>query len=846
MFMNDLIKTASLSLLLAAALCAEASAQPAARENFNAEWKFIKADCEEFAEAGYDDSAWRTLDLPHDWGVEGPFEQIYPGETGKLAWWGRAWYRKHFRSEGNGECVFLDIDGAMSFSEVWCNGEKAGGRPYGYASYRVDLSPFVKEGDNVIAIRLDNPENSSRWYPGGGIYRNVWLLRTGKTGIAHWGTFVTTPEVSSDKALVHMRTELRSCSEGKPSGTLRTSIYRVDPVSGKPFGEAVAGMDTDIKEITDGMEIIQTACISGPALWTTEKPELYAAVSTLETSGSAADEYTTVFGIRTARFMPDGFYLNGEKTFIKGVCLHHDCGALGAVWNESAWVRRLNMLKQMGCNGIRTAHNPPAPELLDLCDRMGFVVMDELTDTWTVPKKPNGYALIFDEWHEQDLEDLIRRDRNHPSVVLWSIGNEVGEQGYADKWHIAYELTEAAHRADPSRQTGCGNDNLWAAGQDYRFTADVYGFNYKPHAYGEFRLNNPFTPFIGSETSSCVSTRGCYIFPVEDDKSRGWADFQVSSYDLYAPGWASCPDYEWRYEDLVPEVGGEFVWTGFDYLGEPTPYNNDWSILTNFHDPEAKAKAEAELKAMKETPAPSRSSYFGIIDLAGFPKDRYYLYQARWRPELPMAHILPHWTWPGREGRTTPVHVYTSGDSAELFINGKSQGVRTKGPGEYRLRWDDAVYEPGTVKAVAYKDGKVWAEDEVHTVGKPYRVEAAAERGSGPVNGFGGDKNQAVPRITDDGLIFIDVRVADKQGDIVPDADNLLEFKVSGPAEIVASDAGDPTSHSAFGSHEIKAFHGLATVILRPMEGETGTVVLSVKSRGLKGCKITLPIENEQ
>lgn len=838
--MENMIKRTVAVIMTAAAMCAGAAAQPAERENFNAGWKFIKADSEEFASAEFNDASWRTLDLPHDWGTESPFEQVYPGETGKLAWWGQAWYRKHFTADGSDGCIFLDIDGAMSFSEVWCNGQKAGGRPYGYASYRVDLSPFVKEGDNVIAIRLDNPENSSRWYPGGGIYRNVWLNRSGKTGFAHWATFITTPEISAEKALVHIRTTLRDNSGEKPSGTLRTVIYRVDPETGIPGGEAVATASTDIAEITDGKEIIQTADIVAPVLWTIEEPALYAAVSTLEAAGATA-EYKTVFGIRTARFMPDGFYLNGEKTFIKGVCLHHDSGALGAVWNETAWVRRLNMLKQMGCNGIRTAHNPPAPELLDLCDRMGFVVMDELTDTWTVPKKPNGYALIFDEWHERDLKDLISRDRNHPSVVLWSIGNEVGEQGYADKWHIAYELTQIAHREDPSRQTGCGNDNLWAASQDYRFTADVYGFNYKPHAYEEFHRNNPFIPFIGSETSSCVSTRGNYIFPVEEDKSRGWADFQVSSYDLYAPGWASKPDYEWFYEDREPAVGGEFVWTGFDYIGEPTPYNNDWSILTNFHDPEAKAKAEAELKAMKDTPSPSRSSYFGIIDLAGFPKDRYYLYQARWRPELPMAHILPHWTWPGREGKVTPVHVYTSGDSAELFINGKSLGMKTKGEGEYRLRWDEAVYEPGTVKVVAYKDGEEWATDEVRTAGPAYKIEMAVEQGAGPVGGFGGDAAGPRPGTKDAELIFVDVRITDSRGEIVPDAAHLLQFSITGPAEIVVTDAGDPTNHAPFYSHEINAFHGLATVVLRSKKDASGVAVLTVKGRGLKGNKIIIP-----
>ncbi|MBR1706786.1 MAG: DUF4982 domain-containing protein [Bacteroidales bacterium] len=459
-----------------------------------------------------------------------------------------------------------------------------------------------------------------------------------------------------------------------------------------------------IEEIIDGKTVTQTFTVPGIALWEPEFPTLYIARTVVETPDGQEDFYETPFGIRTAEWCADGFYLNGEKTFLKGVCLHHDAGALGAVWCEDAWVRCLHQLKDMGCNAIRTSHNPPAPELLDLCDRMGFLVLDEFTDTWTLPKKPHGYAELFDEWAEKDLVALIHRDRNHPSVIAWSIGNECGEQGHADKWDIPQHLTDICHREDPTRPTTAGNHNPWSAFQPYAATIDVYGFNYKPHLYAEFRDKHPGQPFYGAETASCISTRGYYLFPVVDEKDKGWIEgspFQVSSYDLYAPAWASKPDFEWQFEDEVPECAGEFVWIGFDYLGEPTPYSADSSILTNFNDPTERKRAEAALKEQAGTPPPARSSYFGIIDLAGFPKDRYWLYLARWRPDLPMAHILPHWTWPGREGKVTPVHVYTSGDEAELFINGVSQGRKSKEG--YRIRWDEVVYEPGEVECIAYK-----------------------------------------------------------------------------------------------------------------------------------------------
>ena len=783
------------TLFCALALCVAAFAQPAGRQSWNENWTFSK------------DGETRVLNLPHDWGVEQPFLQENPGETGKLAWWGQAVYSKTLSvsAEDLQKDLRLEVDGAFSNAKVYVNGAEAGGWPYGYASWAVELNPFVREGDNLIEIKLDNKPESSRWYPGGGIYRNVWLTRSAKTAVAHWGTFV--------------KADIRG------TVTIDITLKTDKPLMAK-VTTCILGTSAQVvteSPVYDGRVLTQTLEVEDPRLWYTDRPALYVARTTVETE-NGVDVYDTPFGFRELEWREDGFYLNGWKTFLKGVCLHHDAGALGAVWNEDAWVRRLQMLKAMGCNAIRCSHNPPAPELLDLCDKMGFLVMDELTDTWTWPKKENGYATLFDEWAEKDLVAMIRRDRNHPSVILWSIGNECGEQGDPTRWWIPQMLTDICHREDPTRLTTAGNDNPWAASQPYAATIDVYGFNYKPHLYEEFVKNHPGQPVIGSETASCISTRGYYRFPVEQEKDKGWsmeAPFQVSSYDLYAPGWASKPDYEWQYEDAVPQCAGEFVWTGYDYLGEPTPFNMDPSVLTNFHTEEEKEAFKKMVagwgQTIAEVPLPSRSSYFGIIDLAGFPKDRYYLYQARWRPNLPMAHILPHWTWPGREGQVTPVHVYSSGDEAELFVNGKPYG-RIKKDG-YRFVWDQVVYRPGTVDVIVYKNGQLWARDRVCTAGKASMLLASVD--------YAGED-----------LSFVTVDVADREGNLVPDADHLLTFSVKGPAQLVATDAGDPTSHVPFYSPSLPAFHGKASVIVRRTGEGPITVVCSAK--GLKKAAIGL------
>ena len=780
-----------------------ALSQPSGRVPWNKGWSFSK------------DGDERLLDLPHDWGVEGPFRQEYPGETGKLAWWGKATYSKTLpvtEAQLSGR-VSLEVDGAFSNALVSVNGVPAGGWPYGYSSWSVDLTDKLRPGDNLIEIHLDNKPESSRWYPGGGIYRNVWLRYRGKLSVAHWGTFITT-RTAGDKAVVTHRATLET---DKPRmAKVTTQILRSGQVIAVKTGE---------EPVYDGRVVVQEFEIEHPQYWSPSSPEMYVARTTIAGEGADGEVYETPFGIRDAEFKADGVYLNGEKTFLKGVCLHHDAGALGAVWNEDAWIRRLLKLKEMGCNAIRCSHNPPAPELLDLCDRMGFLGMDELTDTWTWPKKDNGYASLFGEWVEKDLVAMIRRDRNHPSVILWSIGNECGEQGDSTRWWIPQMLTDICHREDPTRLTTAGNDNSWAAGQLYAATLDVYGFNYKPHRYQEFVDNHPGQPVLGSETSSCVSTRGYYRFPVEKDKGSGWTmgpPFQVSSYDLYAPGWASCPDYEWAYEDKVPACAGEFVWTGYDYLGEPTPFNLDPSVLTNFHTEEEKEAyrrmVESWGQTISDVPLPSRSSYFGILDLAGFPKDRFWLYQARWCPDRPSAHILPHWTWPGREGELTPVHVYTSGDEAELFVNGQSQGRKRKDG--YRIVWEDVRYAPGTVEVIAYKDGREWARDKVQTAGKAARAAASLD--------YAGED-----------LVYVTVDILDRAGVLVPDAAHVLSFEVKGPGVILATDAGDPTSHIPFYSHSLPAFHGKASVIVR--RTAPGALTVRARAAGIKPAVLVIP-----
>jgi beta-galactosidase len=784
-----------------------------------------------FAQPDFDDRGWRQLNLPHDWGIEGPFNQDYPGETGKLPWWGVAWYRKHFAVPVNekGKQISLEIDGAMAYATVWLNGKFVGGWPYGYASFELDLTPYIDYGkENVLTIRLDNPPDSSRWYPGGGIYRNVWLVKTASVHVAHWGTYVTTPEVNASAATVNLKVTVDNDSTSPANLTLKTQVYELSS-EGQKLGAAVAlATPLNMKVTGRASENSETRIrITKPKLWSLEKPNLYAAVTTVEQNGKPIDRYETVFGIRTIKFdVNSGFFLNGEHVRIQGVCDHHDLGPLGSALNHRALERQLEILKEMGVNAIRTSHNPPAPELLELADRMGFLVMDEAFDCWKRGKKKNDYHLLFDDWHEKDWRAQLRRDRNHPSVILWSTGNEIGEQRTPEGQKVAEELVRIAHEEDPTRPATAACNYTEAGYNGFQKTVDVFGYNYKPTEYGKFRQSNLTIPLFASETASTVSSRGEYFFPVVADKLQGRADFQVSSYDLYAPRWAWPPDVEFKGLDEFPFTAGEFVWTGFDYLGEPTPYGGDSTTLLNFTDPAEQSQMTKELKELGKIKVPSRSSYFGIVDLDGFKKDRFYIYQAHWRPDFPMAHILPHWNWPDRVGQVTPVHVYTSGDEAELFLNERSLGRRQKGQYEYRLRWDDVKYEPGELKVVAYKNGKHWAEDIVRTTGSASKLLLKPDRAE--IKADGQD------------LSFVTVTVADKDGLLVPRSKNRIRLEISGPGEIVAVDNGDATDHESFQAKERKAYNGLVLIIVRAKAGPPGAIQLRAESGGLATAQISI------
>jgi beta-galactosidase len=780
----------------------------------------------------FDDSEWRQLDLPHDWAIAGPFNQEYPGETAKLPYWGVGWYRKHFDAADadRGRRFYLDVDGAMSYANVWINGHYVGGWPYGYSSWRVDLTPHVRfGGENVLAIRLDNPPDSSRWYPGGGIYRNVWLVKTGPVHVAQWGTRITTPVVSPEAATVAIDVRVNNHRAEAATVDVAATIYqlRVDGEKSPSPAASAAPVKIDVpaRSATTG---VLSARIVQPKLWSTAEPNRYVAVTTIHEGGRLVDRCETTFGVRTIRFTPDdGFFLNGKLTEIHGVCLHHDLGALGAALNVRALQRQLEKLKEIGCNAIRTSHNPPSPELLDLCDRMGFLVLEEAFDAWRMAKRNNDYHVLFDDWHERDLRAMIRRDRNHPSIILWSLGNEIYEQRDGANAPLARQLADIAHEEDPTRPVTMNLHVVAASTNGFQNQVDVFGYSYTPFGYAQFRVDNPRIPLLGSETASCTSSRGDYFFPVDEaDKRTGRADFQVTSYDYSAPKWAMAPDVEFKGQDENPFVAGEFVWAGFDYLGEPTPYDKDAEKMLEFANPALQAKAQQQLKEDGKISVPSRSSYFGIFDLAGFRKDRFYIYQARWRPDLPMAHILPHWSWPERVGKVTPVHVYTSGDEAELFLNGRSLGRKKKGKYDYRLRWNDVVYEPGQLRVVAYKDGRKWATDIVATTGPPAALTISADRDA--IRADGRD------------LSFVTVSVVDDQGRVVPRSNNHLRFETTGPGQIVATDNGDPTSHQPFQTADRDAFNGLCLAIVRATPGQAGTITLRVASDGLRGAEVRI------
>jgi beta-galactosidase len=775
------------------------------------------------------DSAWRELDLPHDWAIEGPFRIELKGETGKLPYQGIGWYRKHFTipKSDEGKQIYIDFDGAMAYAQVWLNGKYIGTWPYGYSSFRLDLTPYIQiEKENVIAVRLDTEKWQSRWYSGAGIYRHVWLVKTNPVHLAHWGTIITTPEITSVRALVKITSVIESQSAMDDRVKLQTKIFGLD-VNNNPVSKVA---ETELQTISiganDQTEANSEITIKNPKRWDIESPDRYVAITTLSVKGKVVDTYFTPFGVRTVEFTArNGFLLNGRRVQIQGTCNHHDLGALGAAFNISALRRQLTILKEMGCNSLRTSHNPPAPELLELADQMGFLVWDEAFDCWKHGKREWDYNKLYEDWHEKDLTALVRRDRNHPSVVIWSIGNEVMDQRNVE---MTRHLAGIVKKEDPTRPVSNGyNDPDGGRESGAVVALDVMGVNYFFGRQAEWDADSRYKdkPTLGSETSSCISSRGEYFFGKE------YQNWQITSYDVAKPGWGCTPDDQFRTNAKYPHLLGEYVWTGFDYLGEPTPYNSDETNLLNFrNDPAKKAELEKKLEEIRRNNPPSRSSYFGIVDLCGFPKDRYFLYQSHWRSEYPMAHILPHWNWPERLDSITPVYVYTSGDEAELFLNGKSLGRKTKESGkDFRLVWDDVIYQPGELKVVAYKNGQQWATDVVKTTGSASAISLSADHRYLAADGVD--------------LAFITVKVQDKNGLTVPRSHPLIRFEVEGPGEIVATDNGDATSFVPFQSHNRETYNGMALVIVKAKKGAGGSILVKAASDGLRTGQVKIGVK---
>jgi beta-galactosidase len=776
--------------------------------DFDKGWHFHLGDVNGAENPAMNDNAWRTLDLPHDWSIEGKFSKDNPAtpDGGALPG-GIGWYRKVFTVpvSSKDKKVYIDFDGVYQKSTVWINGHELGFRPNGYISFRYDLTPYLKfGGKNIIAVKVDNSvQPNSRWYSGSGIYRNVWLVTTSKLAIDHWGTYVTTPEVSEQSAVVHLQIHIKNYT-GKPG---KAGLYSVI------YDEAnkIVGHKVSPLEIADtSANIEQDIKITKPVLWSTEHPYLYKIVTTItqhdEFDDKGYDTYTTPLGIRYFDFNADkGFSLNGKPLKILGVCEHHDLGSLGAAFNTRALERQLQMLKAMGCNGIRTSHNPPAPELLDLCDKMGFIVMDEAFDCWEQGKVKYDYHLYFKQWHKRDLQDQILRDRNHPSVMIWSIGNEIPQQSDTSALRIAPELAGIIHELDKTRPITTANNDPSTNNKIIASGAiDLVGYNYAERDFPHFHDRYPGKKFIGTETTSALETRGFYQMPSDsisrwptgrDYKTRAKmnADHTVSAYDNVSTPWGSTHEETWKVIKKYDFLSGMFIWTGFDYLGEPTPYS--W---------------------------PSRSSYFGIIDLAGFPKDVYYMYQSEWTNK-PVLHIFPHWNW--EPGKTVDVWAYYNhADEVELFLNGKSLGVKKKEGDDLHVMWR-LKFEPGTLKAVSRKDGKVVLTREIHTAGKPAKIELIADRKN--IKADGKD------------LSFITARILDKDGNVVPDANNLVNFKINGNAFIAGVDNGDPVSHDPFKANERKAFNGLALAIVQTKQ-KAGTITFTATSKDLQGATVVL------
>ena len=799
-------KLSVIGLILVAASICFANSRPGKRISFNQNWRFNLGDVPNGQDAGLDDSQWRQLDLPHDWSIEGEFSENAPAGTGGGALpGGIGWYRKTFTVPlaSKGKSLFVEFDGVYRNSEVWINGHYLGKRPYGYSTFEYELTPHLiyGGGPNLIAVKVDNSEQpNSRWYSGSGIYRNVWLTTLDPVHIEHWGTYVTTPEVNTSFATVVIKTQVDNGSNSATPVNLTTIIQDANGREvARETAKAVAAKDSHA-------EVSQTLKVSSPSLWSDERPYLYKVVSQLDQGGRVVDRYETPLGVRTFRFdINRGFILNGKPVKIRGVCDHHDLGALGSAVSTRAIERQLQMLKDMGVNGIRTSHNPPAPELLELADRMGFIVMDEAFDMWKIQKTKFDYHLDWDEWHKRDLEDMVLRDRNHPSVIIWSIGNEVMEQ-----WNnnplggtIAKELAAIVRHLDPTRPitSACNgvntNNRVITEGG-----LDLVGTNYDHKKIPEMQKMFPGRPIIGTETTSALGTRGTYNMP--SDEIRRWPrkwdevlkegnpDFTCSAYDNSSAPWGSTHEETWKIVKKYDFFSGMFIWTGWDYIGEPTPY-----------------------------PWPAISSYFGIIDLAGFPKDAYYMYQSEWTSK-PVLHLFPHWNW--KPGEQVDVVTYFNADEVELFLNGRSLGTKRKQGDDVLVYWR-LPYEPGTLKAVSRKNGQVVLTREVRTASEPARIVLEADRNT--IKADGSD------------LSFVTVKVVDRNGTVVPMADNLIKFELTGAGSIAGVDNGYQASHEGFKRKQRKAFHGLALAIVQAQQ-KPGRIVLKASSDNLPSASVVI------
>ena len=795
-------------------------AEGARMEDFNWGWRFAKG-AQAGAEApAFDDAGWEPVRLPHDWAIAGPYDPEGNPHTGKLPWQGEGWYRKRFDlpAADQGRRAYLDFDGVMAMPTVYVNGQRAGGWDYGYMSFRVDATALVEFGaENVVAVHVDTRPHHSRWYPGAGIYRKVRLVLAEPVHIAHWGVFVTTPEVTATSATVRIETEVENHLAESATPTVETTL--IDPA-----GRQVAVVQTELLvDAGAAARAVQEVSLPDPQRWDIEAPHLYRALSRILCDGGRTDGQETPFGVRTFAFTADdGFHLNGRRVQLNGVNLHHDQGPLGAAFHTRAMERQLEIMKEMGANALRTSHNPPAPEVLDLCDRMGIVVWDEVFDKWDgTATRPEQVSMA--EHGRKQIPQMVRRDRNHPCVVVWSVANEVFDlEGgrFEDGPGLLRQMVGFVKEVDTTRPVTIAHCVPSSALTDLDASLDVTGWNYG-RRYADSRERWPNLPIIYSESASAYSTRGYYQLPHPAKKDDYPLSLRITSYDHNTAYYSDPVDVEFALMEGDRFVAGEFVWTGFDYLGEAVPFVAEgWSSF-----------GKRKLSKAEE----SRVCCFGIVDLVGIPKDRYYLYRSHWAPEKPTVHILPHWNWPERVGQNVPVYVYTHGDSAELFVNGVSQGRRSKQPGaenaidRYRLRWEEVVYEPGEVKAVAYRNGQVVGEATMRTAGPPATLRLTPDRTQ--LQGDGYD------------LGYVLVEAVDAEGRLCPLAMNEVTFSVRGPVEIVGVGNGDHHFPAEFDTDQVALFYGKAMLILRTRRDAAGAVEVAARSEGLADGQASVGVQ---